>query len=405
MAVLANSKLEELHDAFSMFNEVSKQLASSYEDLESRVETLNDELAQAHDARLEELTEKERVADRLASLLKALPAGVVVLDSEGYIQEANPQAISLLGEPLIGLLWREVIARAFAPRSDDGHEVSLKDGRLVSISTQSLGSEPGQIILLQDVTEARALQARLSQHKRLTEMGEMTASLAHQIRTPLSSALLYASQQTSKTISDENRVRFSSKIVASLRHLESLVNDMLLFAKGDSLIKQQVTVSDLILMLDNTVERVVHDCHFGINVDSGIETLSMQLNQQAMIGALANLIENATQHGDDSMDIRVNISRTEDVNGHDALLIAVQDNGPGIPQDVLQRIFDPFFTTRMKGTGLGLAVVQAVARAHNGAVWVESEIGSGTTFTLCIPVLEQVENATHNELLAGEVNE
>ena len=160
MSLPANNKINELQDAFSVFNEVSQQLASSYKDLEGRVEQLNGELALAHDARLEELTAKERVADRLETLLKALPAGVIVLDSEGYIQECNPQATDLLGEPLQGLLWREVIERAFSPRSDDGHEISLRDGRLVSISTQALGSEPGQIILLQDVTEARMFQQK-----------------------------------------------------------------------------------------------------------------------------------------------------------------------------------------------------------------------------------------------------
>ncbi|MFX5472275.1 PAS domain-containing sensor histidine kinase, partial [Acinetobacter baumannii] len=92
---------------------------------------------------------------------------------------------------LVGMLWREVIARCFAPREDDGHEISLRDGRRLSIATRSLNGEPGQLILLNDLTDPRRPQEQLARHERLSALGRMVASLAHQIRTPLSAALLY----------------------------------------------------------------------------------------------------------------------------------------------------------------------------------------------------------------------
>ena len=389
MSLPANNKINELQDAFSVFNEVSQQLASSYKDLEGRVEQLNGELALAHDARLEELTAKERVADRLETLLKALPAGVIVLDSEGYIQECNPQATDLLGEPLQGLLWREVIERAFSPRSDDGHEISLRDGRLVSISTQALGSEPGQIILLQDVTEARMLQKRLNQHKRLSEMGEMAASLAHQIRTPLSSAMLYGSQLAAKQVPDATRMRISEKIVASLRHLESLVNDMLIFARGDAIVKQRVSLQSLIQATVSSVEPLLQQSQAELRIENEAGDLQLTINQQAVLGSLQNLIDNAIQISKTAVTITLRITTTESIHGASAILIAITDNGPGMSEDVMERVFDPFYTTRDKGTGLGLAVVQAVARAHHGTVWVESEEGAGSTFTIYMPIEQQ----------------
>jgi len=184
---------EKLKDAFAIFNELSSQLTESYQQLETRVADLNEELQATRDERIRELTEKERLAGRLSLLLDVLPGGVVVLDGEGVIRENNPAAEALLGEPLLSIAWSEVISRAFAPRCDDGHEVSLVDGRRVNISTCPLGAEPGQILLITDVTEMRMLQDRLSQQQRLASMGETAASLAHQIRTPLSSAMLYAS--------------------------------------------------------------------------------------------------------------------------------------------------------------------------------------------------------------------
>lgn len=104
---------QELQDAFGAFNQLSAQLSESYQQLEVRVAGLTAALETEQDERIKELTEKERVASRLASLLHALPGGVVVIDDEGKVQEHNPAAELLLGQPLLGLPWSEIIQRAF----------------------------------------------------------------------------------------------------------------------------------------------------------------------------------------------------------------------------------------------------------------------------------------------------
>ncbi len=151
--------------------------------------SLNHELHVVAEQRLQELKEKEQVTNRLENLLNIMPAGVVVLDSRGLVTQCNPAAEDFLGEPLLGEIWRNVIKRSFAPQVDDGHEISLKDGRRISMVTRSMEGEPGQLILLTDLTETRELQHRLDRHRRLSEMGRMMSSLAHQIRTPLSAAM------------------------------------------------------------------------------------------------------------------------------------------------------------------------------------------------------------------------
>nr|MBF0685203.1 PAS domain-containing protein [Pseudomonas sp.] len=130
--------------------------------LERQVVELADRLAEADGQRLQELEEKERLARRLQSLVDLLPGGVIVIDGQGIVREANPVAVQLFGAPVVGQLWREIIARSFAPRKDDGHEISLRDGRRVSIATRSLNGEPGQLVLLTDLTETRLLQAQLA---------------------------------------------------------------------------------------------------------------------------------------------------------------------------------------------------------------------------------------------------
>ena len=133
-------------------------------------------------------------------ILQALPAAVILLDQRGIVYQANPAALAMLAEPLLGQAWFNVISRCFRPRSDDGLEVSLKDGRRVKLQISTVLShsdytQPGQLIMLTDLTETRQLQSRLSHLQRLSTLGKMMATLAHQIRTPLSAALLYAHRQ------------------------------------------------------------------------------------------------------------------------------------------------------------------------------------------------------------------
>lgn len=175
-APLEQASRAGLEQAFALFNQMSNQLSESYSLLEARVNELKGQLALVSAQRMQELAEKERLAHRLQSLLDLLPGGVIVIDGQGVVREANPVARALLGQPLVGMLWRQVIARNFAPREDDGHEISMRDGRRLSIATRSLHGEPGQLVLLTDLTETRRLQDQLSRHERLSALGRMVAS-------------------------------------------------------------------------------------------------------------------------------------------------------------------------------------------------------------------------------------
>ena len=237
--------------AFNMFNEMSQQLTDSYAFLENKVEQLSGELATVSAQRMQELGEKERLADRLESLLQMLPAGVLLLDENGVIIQSNPAAEDLLlaasgAGTLLGQRWRNVIKRCFKPRRDDGHEISLVDGRRVSLRTAAMTNERGQLILLTDLTETRALQSQLAQHERLSAMGKMVASLAHQIRTPLAAATLYAGHLNSEDLAEEHRIRFAGKLQERLHHLESQVRDMLIFARGEAPLNDDVKVTSLL---------------------------------------------------------------------------------------------------------------------------------------------------------------
>ncbi len=371
----------ELASAFQLFNQLSTQLTDTYRVMEERVGELNAELHHVAEQRLRELQEKDRLASRLQSLLTLLPAGVVVLDQSGRVSECNPAASELLGEPLQGELWREVIQRAFAPQHDDGHEISLRDGRRISLSTRSLDGEPGQLLLLTDLTETRRLQQRLARHQRLSEMGRMLSSLAHQIRTPLSAAMLYAGHLSERELQPEQIRRFSHKILDRLTHLEQQVKDMLTFVRGDLVVGDNITVAELITAWQAALEAPVAASGAICRFTGPVPDARLTCNRDSLVGALMNLVNNALQAAGRGAELDLHC-----VLEGEELVLQVRDNGPGFDAEIARRINEPFFTTKAQGTGLGLAVVRAVAQAHRGSFQIASTPGQGATATVRLPV-------------------
>ena len=369
-----------LEQAFALFNQMSNQLSESYGLLEARVNELKGELALVSAQRMQELAEKERLANRLLSLLDLLPGGVIVIDGQGVVREANPAAYLLLGKPLEGMLWREVIARCFAPREDDGHEISLKDGRRLSIATRSLNGEPGQLVLLTDLTETRRLQDQLARHERLSALGRMVASLAHQIRTPLSAAMLYASHLSEQALPFEQQQRFAGRLKERLHELEHQVRDMLVFARGDLPLPDRLAPRQFFRALREAAEPHVE----GMNVrwQCEVERGELLCNRDTLVGAVLNLIENAIQAAGSGARLKVHL-----FSRGSSLRLCISDSGAGIDAQTLARLGEPFFTTKTTGTGLGLAVVKAVARAHHGELQLRSRLGRGTCATLILPLI------------------
>ena len=322
---------------------------------------------------------------RLRRLINQMPSGVLVIGNRGIVTEFNPAAEALLGTHLKDRPWVEVIQECFAPRPDDGHELSLSNGKRVSLATRALEGEPGQLVFISDQTQTRDLQSRLSHYQRLSEMGRMVASMAHQIRTPLSAALLYASHLMAPKVSDEQRVRFAGKVKSRLSHLEQQVRDMLIFARGEIRLDDRVTTDELLArteeLLDLPLSNADADCDC-INEAKGVE---LQCNLESLLGVILNLVNNALQAAGNGCELVLRISAVETY-----VCIDLIDTGPGMSAEDLARAKEPFFTTKTHGTGLGLAVAQVVARGHQGEFTIQSVIGQGTTATLVLPSVQQV---------------
>ena len=379
-------------------NETLPLFDTAYEQLESRVSELNKQLAQESKNRLKELAEKERLANRLEKLVELLPGGVIVLNQRGQVATYNPAAKDLLGEPLTGEYWSSVIDRCFAPRLDDGHEVSLKDGRRLSVSTSSLDPEPGQIILLTDQTETRLLQQRVSHDQRLTAMGKMVASLAHQIRTPLSTAMLYAGHLKNSQLNPERVPEFAEKLLSRLKNMEKQVSDMLVFSRRDIAITDRSTIEAFFEELTIAADQPLADSSSVMTMDIQTPAVEFMCHRELLSGAILNLIMNAIQ----AVETNAKIELSAKLVDQQWLEICVSDHGPGIDPTIQNRAMEEFFTTKSNGTGLGLAVVHSVVNGHKGQFWIDSTStsGSGTRVFIRLPVCmnEQFEECGLNDV-------
>lgn len=309
-------------------------------------------------------------------ILSSLPTALVILNAQGRVVWLNPAAEAMLGYGLIDSLWLDVIQKAFVPRADDGHEVSLADGRRVHVAISSLDSLPGLLVTLSDITASRDYEKEREHEKRLASIGTMTAQLAHQIRTPLASAILYTDHLNSLSAQDtriKNRVRKLQECHASI---EQQIQDLLLFARGTSIEPQAM---DMVFWCEQLIQRAqpyVELSSVAFHVSNQLIFRESIIHGESLIGAVLNLVINAIQA--EATEIHLTLASMDD----SGIQISVEDNGKGMSEEVKVQAFTPFFTTKAQGTGLGLAVVFAVIKAHGGTVGLESVEGEGTQVNL-----------------------
>lgn len=221
-----------------------------------------------------------------------------------------------------------------------------------------------------------ALQQQLTDQRPLAALGEMTAGLAHQVRTPLATALVYACHLRDATLEPADQARFAERLVERLRRLERLVADMLAYAHGADAGMQQFSLADLLQALAATVQpQCPHDGRLilpapdaAVRLTGGTESLG---------GALANLCLNAFEAGART----VTVERLPAPLGQ--LRLTVSDDGPGMAPALRGRAFEPFVSGRPGGTGLGLTVARSVIERHRGTLRLtESVVGCRFEITL-----------------------
>lgn len=221
--------------------------------------------------------------------------------------------------------------------------------------------------------------------QRLSALGKMVASLAHQVRTPLSAAMLYAANLGSKRLPESSRGNFHNKLMSRLKDLETQVNDMLLFAKsGEQQVVERVSMQQLLNEVKAGADAMVAQNHSELTVSLPEPDIEIVGNKTALASAVQNLIHNSIQII--GQHAKVSLSAQRDERSEHCVRISVSDNGPGVDISQAEKLFEPFYTTKSQGTGLGLAVVSSVANAHQGRVEVANNAHGGACFSLILPI-------------------
>ncbi|MFD2448151.1 sensor histidine kinase [Vogesella fluminis] len=336
-----NATPETLAATFAHFNAVTDELIKAYQQLEIKVEELNNQLTQANDELLQKSQANAQLAQRLATLVNELPAGVIETDKQRQIISLNNAARMMLPGLQGRTHWSEA---ELLPQTDaDGviHVDDPQSGRMRYLTLQACPLDDlSTIFLLHDVGTLRHLHEQLAQQHKLASMGQMAASLAHQLRTPLATALLYAKNLERPTLSAEERLKFSRKIVDRLQALEGLTQEMLGFVRHNASGEQlaRYSLPELVHELEQSFAPQCDGAgiHFQVHAVA-MEQALLTCRPKELAAAMIGLLENALQHAPANGKITLEV-----LNGKDCLTFRVRDNGPGIPTELVPRIFEPF---------------------------------------------------------------
>jgi two-component system nitrogen regulation sensor histidine kinase GlnL len=369
-----------------------------------------------------------------ANILQALPDGVVALGPDGRVDWVNAEACRLLeqsSDVLIGgdlgrLLGAEhPVARLARTAIERGRpavqdEVPLERRRgesvVVDLTVTPLDDDErqnlGALLVLRDRTIRSSLREMVSQRERLDSYGQIAAGIAHEVKNPLG-GIRGAAELLQLWAKDDRGRETAGLIVREVDRIASLVEELMVFARGEELHESEVNVH---FILDGVLDLLSHDplaeqLEIERFYDPSIPEFLADADRLTQV--FLNLCRNAAQAmetggGHLTITTRMSLDRRiaiADGRRVPAVVIAVSDTGPGIPGDVLERLDTPFFTTKSSGTGLGLAVSRHWVTQHGGSLRVASQPGQGTTVRVSLPLRRPIRKSGKRLIAAPALGE
>jgi len=370
--------------------------------LERQLQTYREEL----EAKVRERTrEIEETKQYLENLLENANDVIYTLDTEQRFTYVNSKVEAwgyrkedLLGRPYLALLSRRHRGRRLKNTLDIGakqvYEVEvvtrMGEPRTVMVSVSPLQGAEGEILgvlgIARDMTETKKLEQHIRNSEKLASVGKLAAGVAHEINNPLAGILNCLYNLRKGAISPARQEEYWVSMEDGVRRVQKIVRQLLDFSQQHEPEFSQADINkivDRVLVLTN---------HLFAPNGIALETLlgralpNLMVDRHMIEQVLMNLVLNAVQAMKNGGVLTIRTSVAEGI-----CRIDVSDTGSGIPPTVLPRIFDPFFTTKNEGegTGLGLSVSLGIVERHGGKILVESEVGKGTTFTLCLPLSKE----------------
>ncbi len=314
-------------------------------------------------------------------LLDNMPDGLVTVNRKLEITAANPAAKSLIGkgEDILGDRLSNYLALEMDLDQDtEWAQVELGDKSL-EVFSLPIQEEQEYLVLLRDRTRMKELENDVERSRRLAAVGRFAAGLAHEIRNPLSSLKGFAQYFQHKFARQEPEASYSRTMAAEADRLNRVVNDLLYLARPRELQPTQVNLDELFSQIHNLLQMDLETKGASLVLDA--QGIQVKADADLLKQALINLVLNSLQAvPGDTGEISL-LARKEGKE----VRMEVVDNGCGMDETTLSQVWEPFFSTRDKGSGLGLSIVQRIARDHRGRISIDSAPGDGTRVSLHIP--------------------
>jgi signal transduction histidine kinase len=387
----SGTRTGELGDITSQLSAISENLLASYARLERRAERVERDLVVANLELARRMEEVDSLRAHLDAVLSALPCGVVVRGADGRVASANPAAGALLAaseDELKSATQHPVLDDALA----DGvvREHVLADGvrRALAVRRSHVRADAGggSVIIVDDRTEERRLEAKLAANAKMAALGTMAGGIAHEVRNPLNAVRGFAELLRLQLDPDERAHRFATRICAGVDEIDAIVKSLLGFAAPEKLARDVVDPEELARQAVAAArDEACRDRRADAwTIRTSVDCPVFRADAIKLRQALKNLVANALQAQPRGGEVAVEIHHTDGT-----IALRVHDGGPGLADALRGRAGEPFLTTRPDGTGLGLALVHAVAAVHGGSFEIERDAGplGGADARLTIPYL------------------
>jgi len=370
--------------------------------LEQQLQEYREEL----EAKVKERTrEIEETKQYLENLLENANDVIYTLDTDQRFTYVNSKVEvwgyrkeDLIGRPYLSLLSKRHRGRRLKSTLDIGakqvYEVEVMsrsgEARAVMVSVSPLYDPDGGILgvlgIARDVTDTKKLEQQIQNSEKLASVGKLAAGVAHEINNPLGGILNCLYNLRKGTVSPARQEEYLASMEDGLRRVQKIVRQLLDFSQQH---EPELSSTNINAVVERVLVLTNHALLANqIRLDKQLRSDLPQLmvDRHMIEQVLMNLILNAVQaiKGGGTITIRTRVNEG-------ICQIDIEDTGCGIPPNVLPRIFDPFFTTKGtgEGTGLGLSVSLGIVERHGGQIRVDSEVGKGTVFTVCLPMARE----------------
>ncbi len=335
-------------------------------------------------------------------ILNSLPVGVITIDDEIVEVNLNTSAMTLLKvdkDDVKSIISKDEFSeneRFWKILSSRGNYQNVKipftlqeETKQLLVSQSELLNQDlrviGRIFYFIDITETSELERRIQQSEKLALVGEISAGAAHEIRNPLAVIHGFMSLMDKSFTSVEREKFHLPLLLKELERINSIIEEMLMLSKPTAPIVEEVylqdIVEDILPLLQQTIEN--QDVHFFIN----LEHTALCMDPKQMKQVFHNLIRNSVEAMKGKGNISITSSSSLDKCEY---YVFIEDNGPGIPKEVVSSIFEPFTSSKEQGTGLGLTIVQRILENHKGSISIHKTSNGGTVMKLTLPLPQRI---------------